>query len=71
MLHAMNMQKNKDWMKKLLSQVSYVLGDPLYSKVSFRESPYLYWNYTIDIPDVNNGIASDCLNAASMIRYFF
>lgn len=71
MLHGLAMQKEEDWAYRLLSEVSYVLDDPLYSHITHKEDAYKYWDYTLDIPTMDAGSARDYLNAAAMIRYFF
>lgn len=72
MLHGIYQETHEEeWALKLLNQLSFVLGDPLYSQIPVKESPYRYWNYTVDIPGMDMGHSSDFLNAASMIRYFF
>ncbi len=71
MLHGLAMQKKEDWAQHLLSEVSYVLDDPLYSHIMHKEDAYKYWDYTLDIPAMDTGNARDYLNAAAMIRYFF
>ena len=70
-LHAIDHQLHTDWSHRLLTQVSYILGDPLYPRIPKKESPDNYWNYTVDIPDVDAGYARDYFNVAAMIRYFF
>lgn len=66
-----NLPLNEEWAHYLLAQVSYILGDPLYSYIQTKESPDVYWSYNLDIPEVDIGKASEYFNAASMIRYFF
>lgn len=67
MLHGLAMQKEEDWAYRLLSEVSYVLDDPLYSHITHKEDAYKYWDYTLDIPTMDAGSARDYLNAAAMI----
>ena len=71
MLHGLNMQEHSDWACRLLREISYVMGDPLYPQITPKEDAYNYWNYTIDVPGMDAGKARDYLNAAAMIRYFF
>ncbi len=71
MLHGLDQREKTDWSHRLLSEISYVLGDPLYPKLVPKEDAYTYWNYTIDVPGMEEGKARDYLNAAAMIRYFF
>ena len=71
MLHGLDMQEHSDWSRRLLREISYVMGDPLYPQITPKEDAYNYWNYTIDVPGMDAEKARDYLNAAAMIRYFF
>ena len=71
MLHGLDMQEQSDWARRLLLEISYVMGDPLYPQITPKEDAYNYWNYTMDVPGMEAEKARDYLNAAAMIRYFF